>query len=457
MLELSFDRDSRSIYCYFTDISPDEDERERELPGVWLLNAHGQIIGLRIELPAASDHFAEYALQHEGVDYSGTTLTLHFTADPVYEAVELPYGALVDLDHQGRALGLETPAMIEFSISERLEACQHLLIEVYDDHEAEEDTPESNAADVVDIPHELIVDPNEAVRAGFVALVGKPNVGKSTLLNTILGQKVSIVSPKPQTTRVPVRGILNNPTAQIIFVDTPGIHQPRHKLGSFMVEVARRAIPDADVIGFMVDISEPPNRMDREIARLVQATTQPKILLLNKVDLSTGGMDYLQAYRELGEWDAEIAISAREGLGLAAFIEQVVQLLPVGPRLYPEDQLSDMSERELVGELIREKVMLNTAQEIPHSIAVEVEEWEQRGDTLYIRANISVERDSQKGIVIGSGGVMLRKIGAAARYEIERTLGQHVYLDLWVKVRENWRQKPNQLRWLGYDVKFFRG
>ena len=295
------------------------------------------------------------------------------------------------------------------------------------------------------------------VRAGFVAIIGKPNVGKSTLLNAYLGQKISIVSPKPQTTRVPVRGIMNSPDAQIVFVDTPGIHQPRHKLGAFMVDVARKSIPNSDVLCFVVDITVPPSRQDREIGEMVRTSKQPHILVLNKVDATRNADFHLQQYRELGPWQAEVAISARDRLGLETLLEEIVAHLPRGPRLYPEDQLSDMSERELVAEMIREKVMLNTEQEIPHSVAVEVEEWEDRDKAIYIRANISVEKDSQKGIIIGAGGVMLKKIGAAARFEIERSLGQHVFLDLWVKVRDNWRQKPNELRWLGYDVKYFKG
>ncbi|HYF62645.1 MAG TPA: GTPase Era, partial [Herpetosiphonaceae bacterium] len=200
-----------------------------------------------------------------------------------------------------------------------------------------------------------------------------------------------------------------------------------------------------------------PTRQDREIAEMVRTSRQPHILVLNKVDATREADFHLQQYRELGPWQQEVAVSARDRLGLETLLAAIVANLPAGPRLYPEDQLSDMSERELVAEMIREKVMLNTDQEIPHSIAVEVEEWEDREKAIYIRANISVEKDSQKGIIIGAGGAMLKKIGGAARYEIERSLGQHVFLDLWVKVRENWRQKPNELRWLGYDVKFFKG
>ncbi|HEY1012057.1 MAG TPA: GTPase Era [Herpetosiphonaceae bacterium] len=472
MLELTFDEDARSLYCYFTEITEGDDADERECPGAYLLDDAGQLVGLRVELDADLGAPAlSHALAHEGVafDAGRRALTLSFAANPVAGEEELPYGAVLDLDGKGRLIGLEAQSMIEFEVAGRLAALEPLLVpfeegdgEFEDDEEDDEEraAPAGAAEDEAPAaPREPAGSPlsAEQVRSGFVALVGKPNVGKSTLLNAYLGQKISIVSPKPQTTRVPVRGILNGPDAQVVFVDTPGIHQPRHRLGSFMVDVAQRAIPNADVICFVVDISEPPNRADREIAALVMASRQPHILVLNKVDATRLADVNLRRFRELGDWQAEVAVSARDRLGLETLLEEIIQRLPVGPRLYPEDQLSDVSERGLIAEMIREKVMLNTEYEIPHSVAVEVEEWEQREKMLYIRANIAVEKTSQKGIIIGAGGAMLKKIGAAARYEIERALRQPIYLDLWVKVRENWRQKPNELRWLGYDVKFFRG
>ena len=554
MLELTFDSDARALYCYFTEITEGDDADEMEAPGVFLLDANGQIVGVRLDLAAKpKTALLVYAREHDGLAFNPDTNTimLTFAPAPVASEAELPYGAIIDVDSKGRALGLEVQAMIEFDIAQRLEALQPLLVAFDEDGNDDEDDEESGIGNresgignresesedeqeaeirnqeagsgnqeaeryqesivvddraekpqpkasksqvnqaiqpaqilkeesgsqesairnqesgwrkretlygAVSVPAAPTAAPlTDEVRAGFVAIIGKPNVGKSTLLNAYLGQKISIVSPKPQTTRVPVRGIMNSPDAQIVFVDTPGIHQPRHKLGAFMVDVARKSIPNSDVLCFVVDITVPPSRQDREIGEMVRTSKQPHILVLNKVDATRNADFHLQQYRELGPWQAEVAISARDRLGLETLLEEIVTHLPRGPRLYPEDQLSDMSERELVAEMIREKVMLNTEQEIPHSVAVEVEEWEDRDKAIYIRANISVEKDSQKGIIIGAGGVMLKKIGAAARFEIERSLGQHVFLDLWVKVRDNWRQKPNELRWLGYDVKYFKG
>jgi GTPase len=292
---------------------------------------------------------------------------------------------------------------------------------------------------------------NPNFRSGFVAIVGRPNVGKSTLLNTLLGQKVAITSPKPQTTRVPMRGILNRPEAQVIFIDTPGIHSPRSRLGTFMVDAARRAIPDADVVCFMVDINKEPGQLDKRIAELVLRARAPHILVLNKVDATTKQTaDYLQQYRALGEWDMELAISARTGDGVPVLLDEIVRRLPLGPALYPEDQVSDQSERELAAELVREKVLRFTEEEVPHAVAVEVEEWERRGERTYIRMSIYTERESQKSILIGANGAMLKKIGTAARADIERVLGSPVFLDLWVKTRANWRDDPSALHWLGY-------
>ncbi len=309
--------------------------------------------------------------------------------------------------------------------------------------------------DIIGTPRESDTVPSgTAVRSGFVALVGKPNVGKSTLLNALLGQKVAIVSPKPQTTRLPLRGILSRPDAQIIFVDTPGIHDPRTKLGSFMVNQARRAIPDADVICFVVDISEAPSRLDRRIADLVRKARVPRLLVLNKLDIrNPKGAQLLDAYRALGPWDMEIAVSALRSEGLETLLEEIQKRLPEGHALYPESQLTDQTVRELSSELVREQVLRQTEQEVPHSVAVEVEEWEEREAALYIRMSIYVEKDSQKGILIGARGAMLKQIGSAARKSIEQATGRTVYLDLWVKTRANWRDDPSSLHWLGYSDK----
>jgi GTP-binding protein Era len=293
-------------------------------------------------------------------------------------------------------------------------------------------------------------------RSGFVAVIGKPNVGKSTLINAWLGQKIAIVSPKPQTTRHRLRGILTRPDAQIIFVDTPGIHQPRHKLGEFMVETATKSIPDADVILFMVDVSEMPTAEDEQIARLIEEQGQsPVVLVLNKADLlpPENVQPHSNAYFELVKHDTWMMISATRGDNRDKLLDMVVARLPKGPRYYPPDQLTDQNMRFIAAELIREQVLRFLHQEVPHSVAVVVEEWKQRREDLtYIGANIFVEKDSQKGILIGQGGRMLKRIGRAAREEIARLVGNRVYLELWVKVREKWRKDEDELRRLGYAL-----
>ena len=303
-------------------------------------------------------------------------------------------------------------------------------------------------------------------RSGFVAVIGKPNVGKSTLINAWLGEKVAIVSPKPQTTRHRLRGILTLPDAQIIFVDTPGIHQPRHKLGEFMVETAAKSIPDADVVLFMVDVSEMPTAEDEQIAQLIEEQGQsPVVLVLNKADLLPPEkvQPHSDAYFELVKHDAWVEgeayrnqwmmVSATRGDNRDKLLDMVVARLPEGPRYYPPDQLTDQTMRFIVAELIREQVLRFVHQEVPHAVAVVVEEWKQRREDLtYIGATVYVEKDSQKGIIIGQGGRMLKRIGQAARGEIERLVGNRVYLELWVKVRKKWRKDEDELRRLGYAL-----
>ncbi len=290
------------------------------------------------------------------------------------------------------------------------------------------------------------------IRAGFVALVGKPNVGKSTLLNALLGQKVAIVSDHPQTTRLPLRGILNLPIAQLIFIDTPGIHEPHHKLGQRMVKTAKQAIPTADLVCLMVDISKPPSKLDSEIAKIIEYSRVPHFLVLNKVDLRPKGPSNLAAYRALGHWEMEVALSAKTGAGLATLVTELAQRLPLSEeRLYPEDWVTDQTMQNFAAEIVREKVLLFTSQEIPHSVAIEVEEWQQKDAALYMRMTVSVEKPTQKGIIIGAQGKMLKRIGQAAREELENIMSQAIYLDLWVKVRPNWRNDLTSLGWLGYS------
>lgn len=300
-------------------------------------------------------------------------------------------------------------------------------------------------------------------KSGFVAIIGKPNVGKSTLLNAYLGAKIAIVSPKPQTTRHRIVGVLTRPDAQVIFMDTPGIHQPFHKLGEYMVAVARQAIPDADVIVFMVDGSQWPDAEDRMIADLLkeQAADRPVILAVNKIDLLRGDREgRLAAYRALAPtppgaeppapWE-EVMISAVRGDNLDRLLERIIARLPEGPRYYDPDMLTDQPMQIIVAELIREKALWLLREEVPHGIAVEITDWVDRNPNLtYIAATIYVEKGSHKPIVIGESGRMLKRIGAAARQEIEALLGHPVYLELWVKVRKNWRRDPEQLRRLGY-------
>ena len=294
-------------------------------------------------------------------------------------------------------------------------------------------------------------------RGGFVALVGKPNVGKSTLLNAWLGFKIAAVSPKPQTTRNRLLGILTRPDAQVIFVDTPGIHRPKTRLGDYMVETAKRAIPDADVVLFIVDVSELPSRADHEIAQLFEHLRRiPVILTMNKADLlpSAKVEAHRSAYEMLGRFDGSLCISALTGGNRDTLLELAIAKLPLGPRYYPEDQLTDQQERFIVGELIREQVLRFLEQEVPHAVAVVVQEFEERpNNVIHISANIYTEKESQKGIVIGRGAKMLKRIGREARLSLEQFLDCKVYLELWVKVRKNWRRNEHYLRQLGYNLR----
>ena len=293
-------------------------------------------------------------------------------------------------------------------------------------------------------------------RAGYVAVVGKPNVGKSTLMNAFLGEKVAIVTPKPQTTRQNQLGILTRRDAQVIFVDTPGIHLPRTKLGEYMVATAREALHDADVILFIVDVSELPDAADRAIADLLRQSEAPVILALNKVDLLSEAQAEQQArfYQALLPQAEPILLSATTGYNRDALLERLIQLLPRGPRYYPADQLTDMQLRDNAAEIIREQVLLLYDQEVPHSVAVQVDQFKERSaDMTYIAATIYVERESQKKILIGSGGSALKEVGRRAREQLEAILGTRVYLELWVKVLKNWRKDEKALRRLGYKLR----
>lgn len=286
-----------------------------------------------------------------------------------------------------------------------------------------------------------------------MAILGKPNVGKSTLVNALVGEKVAIVSEKPQTTRTRLRGILTRPDAQIIFVDLPGIHKPRHKLGEAMMDVAKRAASEADLLLFLVDVAEPPTEEDRMCAALADEAKIPCLLVGNKADkLPKGQADKAFApYRALGNFAAYLLISALERKNLDELLEAILERLPEGPQYFPEDVFTDQPAQLIAAELIREQVLRYIHQEVPHGVAVVIEEWKQRRpDLTDISATIYVEKESHKGILIGAGGGMLKKIGSAARPEIELLAGTQVFLQLWVKVAKGWRKDPAAVRRFGF-------
>ncbi len=308
-------------------------------------------------------------------------------------------------------------------------------------------------------------------RSGFIAVIGRPNVGKSTLLNLLLGQKIAITSHKPQTTRDQILGIRTDDDAQFIFLDTPGIHQPRTRLGKHMVNVAEQAIAsDADVLLWLVDINAPPSDEDRYIADRLQEIQEAAgelpflILGANKVDraqdinLEDRKLEYKALLRPLSKGKIGqspypvMALSATTGEGVEELLGALTELLPKGPLYYPSEQVTDLSMRFIAAEIVREKALLLLRQEIPHSVAVVVTEWNERSPQMtHIAATLYVERHSQKGIVLGGGGSMIKKIGQAARPDIEEMVGTRVYLELWVKVLPKWRRKDNLLRRLGYE------
>lgn len=294
---------------------------------------------------------------------------------------------------------------------------------------------------------------NKKFKSGFVSIIGRPNVGKSTLLNQILKQKVAIVSPKAQTTRNRIQGIYTTDNEQIIFIDTPGIHKSHNELGKVMNEFAISSISGIDLILYMVDATTPLGTGDKYIIDTLKASKTPVILVANKVDLvdSKKAIENVETYKQYGEFQNGITISAVNNFNISELLQMIVAKLDDGPMYYPEDQLLDQPERFVVCELIREQVLLNTNEEVPHSVAITIDCYLEKEDRIEINASIVVERTSQKKIIIGAKGSMIKKIGTNARKEIKAFLGVPVYLELFVKVEEDWRNKKYQLKEFGYN------
>jgi GTP-binding protein Era len=288
-------------------------------------------------------------------------------------------------------------------------------------------------------------------KSGFVAVMGRPNVGKSTLINALIGQKVAAVSPRPQTTRRRQVGIVTSETYQIILVDTPGVHQPRSKLGESMNIEARSALEHCDLVLFMVDASQMPSEEDKQLGSLLRSMVRPEVILLvlNKVDLVQAGntLEIQAAYQSLIPVGEIIMISATRGDNRDALLQRIFLKLPPGDPFYPEEQVTDIYERDISADLIREACLNNLRYEVPHGIIVRIDEFTERNENgVYIEATIFVERESHKGIVIGQNGQMLKKIGTASRMEIEAMIGKKVFLQLRVKVRKNWRDDEKMVK-----------
>lgn len=290
-------------------------------------------------------------------------------------------------------------------------------------------------------------------KSGFVAIVGRPNVGKSTFMNYVLGQKIAIMSDKAQTTRNKIQGVYTKEDAQIVFLDTPGIHKPKHELGEFMVKSAYSALKEVDAVLFMVNVSEKRGPGDDFIIEKLKGIKTPIFLVLNKIDLVTPEvlLERVESYKDALDFAGVFPISVLQGNNVNELMEGLINALPEGPQYYPADQITDHPEYFVVSELIREKILQLTQEEIPHSVAVTVDKMQKdEFEKVHVYANIIVERKSQKGIIIGKGGRLLKEIGTRARRDIQQLLGNKVYLELWVKVEKDWRKHKSNLQEYGY-------
>lgn len=299
----------------------------------------------------------------------------------------------------------------------------------------------------------------KSFKSGFVAIVGRPNVGKSTFMNYVLGQKIAIMSDKAQTTRNKIQGVYTKDNAQIVFLDTPGIHKPKHELGEFMVKSAYSALKEVDAVLFMVNVSEKRGPGDDFIIEKLKGIKTPIFLVLNKIDLVTPEvlLERVESYKDALDFAGVFPISVLQGNNVNELMEALINALPEGPQYYPADQITDHPEYFVVSELIREKILQLTQEEIPHSVAVTVDKMQKdEFDKVHVYSNIIVERKSQKGIIIGKGGRLLKEIGTRARRDIQQLLGNKVYLELWVKVEKDWRKRKSNLQEYGYRETDYR-
>ena len=290
-------------------------------------------------------------------------------------------------------------------------------------------------------------------KTGFIAIVGRPNVGKSTLMNAILGEKVAIVSNKPQTTRNRIIGIHTKDNAQFVFLDTPGIHTPKNSLGEFMVKTANSTMTDADAVILVVDVSKDISSVEQNVIKYLKQSGLPAIIALNKVDLCRREQiaETIQKYSEAHDFDAFVPICAKNGKNVGELLDECEKFLSESDWFFPEDMVTDQPERQVAAEIIREKILRTLDKEVPHGTAVVIEEYKDEGSLIRIRAEIFCEKASHKGIIVGKGGASLKLIGTYAREDLERMLGTKVYLNLWVKVKENWRESAKTVGNFGYN------
>ncbi len=293
---------------------------------------------------------------------------------------------------------------------------------------------------------------SDTFRSGFIALFGRPNVGKSTILNALIGQKIAIVTKRQQTTRNRLQGIRNLPSAQMIFIDTPGIHSPRHALGRSMVRTAKETLDDIDLVVFVTD-AERAKDEDLVILDMLRNVRKPVLFVLNKADRKSPQeiTDLIRTYSELFPFDGFLSVSGLKEKGIDLLLEKLREFLPPGPKYYDDEMVTDQYERFMAAEIIREKIIKNTSEEVPHAVAVEVQEWKEKENGIVtVRAVIYVEREGQKGIIIGKKGDMVKTIGSQARLDIEKLTGARVFLELWIKVKKGWRDNAKMLNALGY-------